>query len=44
MTRARILDDLCAIVSAAKQLSTGTLSYEQALTDYFTALLAAQGR
>lgn len=41
MTRARIRDDLGAIVSAAKELSHGTLSYEQALSDYFEALLAA---
>jgi hypothetical protein len=41
MTRARIEDDLDAIVSAAVELVDGTLSYEQALADYFRALLAA---
>ena len=43
MTRVRVHDDLDAIVSAAKELSAGTLSYEQALSDYFAALLAAHG-
>ena len=43
MTRARVHDDLGAIVSAAKELIAGTLSYEQALTDYFAELLAAHG-
>jgi hypothetical protein len=41
MTRARIEDDLDAIVSAAAELLDGTLSYDQALADYFRALLAA---
>ncbi len=43
MTRARILEGLDAIVSAASELIEGTLTYEQALTDYFVALLAAHG-
>jgi hypothetical protein len=41
MSRARIRDDLDAIVSAAAELIDGTLTYEQALHDYFRALLAA---
>jgi hypothetical protein len=41
MTRARIQDDLDSIVSAATELIDGTLTYEQALADYFAALLAA---
>jgi hypothetical protein len=41
MTQARIRDDLDAIVSAATELINGTLTYEQALADYFRALLAA---
>jgi hypothetical protein len=41
MTRARIRDDLDAIVAAAAELIAGTLTYEQALADYFRALLAA---
>jgi len=43
MTRARILDDLGAITSAASELIEGTLSYEQALADYFATLLDAHG-
>jgi hypothetical protein len=40
MTQARIRDDLDAIVSAATELVNGTLTYDQALADYFRALLA----
>ncbi|AXB47991.1 hypothetical protein [Amycolatopsis albispora] len=43
MSRARIEADLDRIVSAAVELSAGTVSYEQALRDYFPALLAAHG-
>ena len=41
MSRARIRDDLERIVAAAGELLAGTLTYEQALRDYFAALLAA---
>jgi hypothetical protein len=41
MTRARIQDDLDSIVSAATELIDRTLTYDQALADYFAALLAA---
>ncbi len=41
MSRARISEDLDAIVTAAGELLGGTLAYEQALDDYFAALLAA---
>jgi hypothetical protein len=41
MSRARIRDDLGAIVAAAGELLAGSLTYEQALRDYFAALLAA---
>jgi hypothetical protein len=41
MSRDRIRRDLDAIVAAATELIAGTLTYEQALTDYFAALLAA---
>jgi hypothetical protein len=41
MTRARIREDLDAIVAAAAELIAGTLDYEQALQDYFRDLLAA---
>jgi hypothetical protein len=41
MTRARIRDDLDAIVAGAAELVHGTLAYDQALADYFRALLAA---
>ena len=43
MTRARIAEDLDAIVAAAHELIAGTLTYEQALRDYFAALLRAHG-
>ncbi|CAM3402437.1 hypothetical protein KIPE111705_06750 [Kibdelosporangium persicum] len=39
MSRARIVDDLDRIVTAAGELRDGTVSYEQALRDYFPALL-----
>ena len=41
MTQARIRDDLDAIVLAATELINETLTYDQALADYFRALLAA---
>ena len=41
MTRARIREDLERITAAAAELIAGTLTYEQALADYFAALLAA---
>jgi hypothetical protein len=41
MSRDRIGADLDAIVGAAGELLDGPLTYEQALRDYFTALLAA---
>ncbi|MGH3939289.1 MAG: glycosyltransferase family 9 protein [Pseudonocardiaceae bacterium] len=41
MSRARIQHDLERIVVAAGELISGSLSYEQALQDYFPALLAA---
>ena len=41
MTRARVREDLDRIVSAARELLTGSLSYEQALREYFPALRAA---
>ena len=43
MSRARIRDDLERIVVAAGELLAGSLTYEQALRDYFAALLAAHG-
>jgi hypothetical protein len=43
MTRARIQEDLDAIVTGARELIAGTVSYEQALADYFAALLRAHG-
>jgi hypothetical protein len=43
MTRARIADDRERIAAAAGELIAGTLTYEQALADYFAALLAAHG-
>jgi ADP-heptose:LPS heptosyltransferase len=43
MSDARIADDLPRIVAAAQELAGGTLTYEQALADYFPALLAAHG-
>ncbi len=41
MSRERIDRDLPRIVAAAGELLAGSLSYEQALRDYFPALLAA---
>jgi hypothetical protein len=41
MSRERIDRDLPRIVAAAAELLAGSLSYEQALRDYFPALLAA---
>jgi hypothetical protein len=41
MTQDRIRDDLNAIVSAATELINGTLTYDQALADYFRGLLGA---
>ncbi|MCV2489872.1 hypothetical protein OF117_10910 [Geodermatophilus sp. YIM 151500] len=41
MSRARIRDDLDRIVAAAGELLAGSLSYDQALRDYFPALRAA---
>lgn len=41
MSRARIQQDLDRIVDAAGELLGGSLSYEQALQDYFPALLIA---
>lgn len=41
MTRRRIVEDLDRIVAAAEELVTGSLTYERALKDYFTALLEA---
>jgi hypothetical protein len=43
MSAARIADDLPRLVDAARELVDGTLTYEQALADYFPALLAAHG-
>ena len=43
MTRARIAGDLDRIVTAAEELLTGSLTYEQALRDYFPALREAHG-
>jgi hypothetical protein len=43
MTRARIVGDLDRIVTAAEELLTGSLTYEQALRDYFPALREAHG-
>jgi len=41
MTRARFEEDLDRIVAAAGELLAGSLSYEQALSDYFRDLVAA---
>ncbi|SMD05220.1 glycosyltransferase family protein [Kibdelosporangium aridum] len=41
MTRARITADLDRIVAAAGELRDGKLTYEQALSEYFPALLEA---
>ena len=43
MSDERIAADLDRIVAAAEELLDGSLSYEQALRDYFPALLAAHG-
>ena len=43
MTERRIRDDLERIVAAARELISGSLSYERALDEYFTALIAAHG-
>jgi hypothetical protein len=43
MSAARIRDDLDRIVAAAQELLGRSLTYERALCDYFTALLAAHG-
>ena len=43
MSRARIREDLDAIVAAAVELASGALAYEDALADYFAALLRAHG-
>jgi hypothetical protein len=43
MSEPRIGEDLDRIVFAAGELIGGTLSYEQALRDYFADLLAAHG-
>jgi hypothetical protein len=43
MSRARIRDDLDAIVRAAGELLDGSLDYERAMAEYFPALLAAHG-
>jgi hypothetical protein len=41
MSRSRVRDDLDAIIAATGELLDGSLTYEQALRDYFTVLLAA---
>jgi hypothetical protein len=41
MSRSRFRDDLEQIVTATGELLAGSLTYEQALRDYFAALLAA---
>jgi hypothetical protein len=41
MTMARIRDDLERIATAAAELVGGSLTYERALAEYFTALVAA---
>jgi hypothetical protein len=41
MSHARIRDDLDAIAAAAVELAAGTVAYEDALADYFAALLRA---
>lgn len=41
MSRARVVDDLPRLVAAATELMRGAVSYEQALADYFPALVAA---
>jgi hypothetical protein len=39
--RARILDDLHRIVTAASELLGGSVTYQQSLHDYFSDLLTA---
>jgi hypothetical protein len=41
MSRARIRDDLDAIVAAAVELAAGAVDYEDGLRDYFAALVRA---
>jgi hypothetical protein len=41
MTERRVREDLDHIIGAARELVGGSVSYEQCLRDYFTALLAA---
>ena len=41
MSATRIRDDLPALLDAAETLIDGTLSYEEALSDYFPRLLTA---
>ena len=41
MSERRVREDLGRIVAGARDLLTGSLTYEQALRDYFAALLAA---
>jgi hypothetical protein len=43
MSAMRVLGDLDRIVAAARELLDRSLTYERALCDYFTALLAAHG-
>jgi hypothetical protein len=43
MTTARIRDDLDRVVAATSELLEGSLTYEQSLSDYFPALIAAHG-
>ena len=43
MTAARVHDDVPLIVAAARELLDGSLTYEQALRDYFSDLLDAHG-
>jgi hypothetical protein len=41
MTRARIAEDVDRVVAAAGELLSGSVGYEQALREYFSALAAA---
>jgi hypothetical protein len=43
MSRARVLQDLGSIVTAATELLGGSLAYDRALREYFAALLSAHG-
>jgi hypothetical protein len=43
MTQARIREDLPRIAAAAAELADGSLTYERALADYFSVLLAVHG-